>query len=56
MKKDDMLEITIEDISSDGSGVGKSRWICTFCQRHDPGRSGESQNHENEKNVMAMQG
>lgn len=23
MKKDDMLEITIEDISSDGSGVGK---------------------------------
>lgn len=22
-----------------------------FCQRHDPGRSGESQNHENEKTL-----
>ena len=30
MKKDDMLEITIEDISSDGSGVGKADGFALF--------------------------
>ena len=37
MKKDDMLEITIEDISSDGSGVGKADGFALFVKDTIPG-------------------
>ena len=37
MKKDDLLEITIEDISSDGSGVGKTDGFALFVKDTIPG-------------------
>ena len=37
MKKDDLLEITIEDISSDGSGVGKADGFALFVKDTIPG-------------------
>lgn len=51
MKKDDMLEITIEDISSDGSGVGKADGFALFVKDTIPGDQVKVKIMKNEKTL-----
>ena len=54
MKKDDLIELTIEDLGVDGEGIGKVDGMAIFV-KDGAGRPGTGEGHEDEEELWLCQ-